>query len=261
MKKILLSALVAGALSVGTAHAQDPAGGKTLFAISAGASLPVGMYGSTDPMDFETNIDEISSFDEKVETRSVGGAKMGINIDMTIGHYFMDYIGAGVKLGIMYNAIDRQDGLYEAFAITRAVDDNKVYQLGEIREMSPEAWIHTTAMPMLFFDYPAIDNFNITAEAGAGLAFTLMPELREEKASGLVSSTHGAEPTAGFAYTFGLGFRYAISEKAGIKLAGNYLAFESGYTEFDGRNTNALEKEYSLPVSVINLNFGFDFRF
>ena len=260
MKKILLSALTAGVLFAGTAHAQDPAGGKTFFTISAGAAIPMGTYGSTDIADFEAN--EPSSFDEKLEVESIGAAKTGINLDMSIGHFFIDYVGAGVKFGVMYNAIDGNQDIYSGFAFTRPAKDRLRYEGGDIVTVSPEAWIHATALPTLFFDYPVMDNLNITAEAGVGVALTIFPELREEKESGLVVTTHEVTPTAGLAYTFGLGVRYAISESAGLKLSGNYMAFNSTYTEFNGnRTTNDFEIQHTLPVRLLNLNLGFEFRF
>jgi hypothetical protein len=241
--KILLVALLSCASFAGLAQK-----GTAFVGIDGGISLPMGNWSKSNYIvNTQGYSNDPSGFANKAGIGSLDGA-----------YFFSRYIGVGALVSYAtYNIKDLDvlsGGYRESFDVDRVTTTASSYKMLNV-------------LAGLYFNFPVISKWSVTARALAGITDASTPEITVDVEDGGVDDgtfeQKQSNKTA-FALNGGIGIRYKILKCFAINLRGDYFYSKPDFKiENTERHNSAgrLVNEYSQPLSGINVSLGVAYSF
>jgi hypothetical protein len=238
MKKLCLTVLAAGMTTVSFCQKtfilshQDK---KGFFAISAGASLPMGQFGSCSPADNQASM-----------------AGHGLAVNISAGYRFVGRVGLMIKGEQHRNALQT-----DALLATVYRSNNDVWTA------KADNWSVTTVMGGPYINIP-FGRFSVDARVLAGRARAVLPSTSIVGNFGNVDmsvQTTGSESMA-TAFGGGLSLNYRLGRSISVKLNGDYtqalFTFDNLISKARSTNGQSESSHYSTDrtVGVVSASAG-----
>ncbi|GAB3994472.1 hypothetical protein GCM10028807_32390 [Spirosoma daeguense] len=225
MKKLFVTVLAAGMTTVAFCQKtfilshQDK---KGFFAVSAGASLPVGKYASCSPVDAQACM-----------------ATQGISFNVSAGYRLIGSVGLMVRGEQHRNSVD-----------TKAMLNSLYRNETDIWTAKADNWTITSVMAGPYITVP-LGRFSVDARLLAGRAQATLPNTSMAGNFGTIEMSLKTTGSQSMATAFGGGatLRYRLGRNTSAHINADYTRADFLFHGLTSTATNGHQKSTSLPYS------------